>query len=74
MTTRKNEPAPKKPAHPTTATGWTSLLSQAIKRAEAKGDIRLAGLKRAMVEGTAEKTLRKLSILTDVDLQREFSD
>lgn len=72
MATRKNVPDTKKPTAPTTASGWNTLLSQAIKRAEVRGDNRLAGLKRAMVEGQAEKTLRRLGILTETDLQREF--
>jgi hypothetical protein len=74
MATRKNEPTVKKPAPPATPSAWNSLLSQAIRRAEMTGDNRLAGLKRAMVEKTAEKTLRKLGILTSTDMQREFPE
>jgi hypothetical protein len=74
MATRSNDPPAKKPALPSSPSAWNSLLSQAIRRAEVTGDNRLGGLKRAMVERTAEKTLRKLGILTDTDLQREFPE
>lgn len=74
MATRSNEPTAKKTPLPATPSAWNVLLSQAIKRAEMTGDNRLAGLKRAMVEKTAEKTLRKLGILTGTDMQREFPE
>jgi hypothetical protein len=52
--------------------GWNLLLSQAIRRAEAKGDARTNNLKKAMRENKAEATLRSYGILGEVDLNREF--
>jgi len=51
---------------------WKQLLVKAIQRAEATGDRRLEGLKRALVDGQAERHLRRLGIIHDVDLSREF--
>jgi hypothetical protein len=51
---------------------WNQLLRKAIQRAEVTGDRRLEGLKRALVDGKAEKHLRLLSIIHDADLDREF--
>jgi hypothetical protein len=51
---------------------WTDLLRQAIERAETTGDKRVQGLRRAMIEGRAEAFLRRLSILSTADLDREM--
>lgn len=53
---------------------WNHLLAKAIKRAEAKGDPRLAGLRRASMDGKAESVLRKFGIISETDLLREFPD
>ena len=51
---------------------WNALLSKAIQRAEGLGDRRLEGLRKAMMDGRSEKILRQMSILSDVDIDREF--
>ena len=55
-------------------TQWVQLLKKAITRAQLKGDSRLQVLQQALRAGTAEKSLRKMSIICDADLQREFPD
>lgn len=71
MTTRTHAPPPKRkiPAGPH---GWNQLLSQAIRRAESLQDPRLAGLRKAMLEGRSEQALRLLGILSETDIEREF--
>jgi hypothetical protein len=54
--------------------GWEMLMQKAIQRAEASQDRRLDGLKRAMKDGKSESFLRKLGIICEVDLLREFPD
>lgn len=73
MTTRHNSPKTENIA-PKNTNGWNSLLSAAIKRAEAKGDNRLASLRSAMVNGKAESVLRKYGIISEADIIREFSE
>jgi hypothetical protein len=51
---------------------WDTLMSQAITKAEATGDRRLAGLRRAIQEGKSEQVLRSFGIISEADLQREF--
>lgn len=73
MATRKHDTT-QAPKNPTTATGWNQLLTKAIRRAEARSDNRTQALKRAMIQGSAESTLRRYSILSETDLNREFPD
>lgn len=54
------------------ATNWEGLLRKAITRAEAVGDKRIAVLKKALSAGTASATLKRMGIIGDNDLQREF--
>jgi len=51
---------------------WMQLLVKTIQRAEGSGDRRLEGLKRALVDSQAERHLRRLGVIHDVDLDREF--
>lgn len=51
---------------------WKQLLRKTIQRAEASEDRRLEGLKNALVKDLAEPHLRRLGIIHDRDLQREF--
>jgi len=73
MATRGHEPPPPSKT-PTTLQKWNQLLSQAIRQAEAKNDPRTQAFKKAMIQGTAEGTLRRYSILSEVDLKREFPE
>lgn len=73
MTVRKYKPLPS----PRAATGvnqWYQLLRKAIARAQVTKDPRLAKLQDAMATSTPEKTLRKMSIICEADIQREFPD
>lgn len=70
MTTRTNTQIQRK--LPVGPHGWSQLMTATIRRAEAIQDPRLAGLRRAMVEGKAEGMLRKLGIISEADLDREF--
>jgi hypothetical protein len=69
-TSRTHEPT--KQIAPIGPLAWDALLSKAIKRAEAKGDPRLEGLRKAIREGKSESTLRKYGIISEMDLDREF--
>ena len=51
---------------------WVQLLKRAIARAQTKGDQRLDALRQALQTGTAEKVLRRMSIICDADIDREF--
>jgi len=59
---------------PSTPAGWSNLLARVIDRARELEDKRLPGLTRAMVDGRAEKMLRSLGVLSEVDITREFPD
>lgn len=61
-------------AGPTTVAGWSALLDRAISRAAELKDRRLGGLAKAQSEGTAEKALRRMGILSEADIAREFPD
>lgn len=71
MTTRTHTQQTKKPI-PASPQEWNRLLSQTIRRAEALQSPRLAGLRKAMLDGKAEKHLREMGILSEVDVDREF--
>lgn len=51
---------------------WKQLLNKALARAEASGDRRAIGLKQALIDGEAEKHLRRLGVIHEGDLTREF--
>jgi hypothetical protein len=53
---------------------WLQLLRKAIARAQATKDPRLNGLQQAMATSSAEKILRRMSIICDADLIREFPE
>lgn len=53
---------------------WQRLMQLVIHRAELLGDRRLSGLRRALADGEAELTLRRLGIIHQGDIQREFPD
>lgn len=68
---RKLEPAQASLA-PVGQNQWNQLLRKALGAAELAKDPRLATLRQAMMSGTAEKTLRRMSLICEADLQREF--
>ena len=52
--------------------GWVALMRLTIARAEATGDKRLEGLRWALQEGKSEMFLRKLGVISEADIPREF--
>lgn len=53
---------------------WTQLLRKAIARAQANKDPRLPSLQHALQQAEPELLLRRMSIICDADLLREFPD
>jgi|AntDeeMinimDraft_6_1070357.scaffolds.fasta_scaffold03487_6 hypothetical protein len=49
---------------------WGNMYREALRRAEASGDPRLQDLRH--FSGDPEQALRRLSIISKVDLEREF--
>lgn len=59
---------------PTNPSEWDKLLRRAISRAELLGDRRLEGLKAALTGGKSALILKKMGIICEADLLREFPD
>ena len=59
---------------PTKQTEWARLMQRAIGRAEKAKDRRLAGLRKAQADGKSEALLRRLGIISEEDLSREFPE
>jgi len=70
--TRRLNPAPQ--AQGTrTPQAWTRLMRKAIQMAEQAGSTRrLRMLRAALQQGKARECLKRLSIISETDLQREF--
>lgn len=51
---------------------WDRLMRQAITRAERMGDPRLLALKTAVAQGKTVVVLKRMGIIGENDLQREF--
>ena len=70
--TRLLHPAPKKPGA-CSLQEWNRLLRTAIQMAEKSGSIRrLRALRAALQQGKAKECLKRLSVISEGDLQREF--
>jgi hypothetical protein len=52
--------------------GWDQLIQRAIQRAEQLKDPRLGMLRQGARQGRAQQTLKRLGIIGEVDLAREF--
>lgn len=65
-----NKPPPKRGT--LSILGWDQLMRRTLAAAEARGDKRQEGLRKALREGKSEKLLRKLGIICEADIQREF--
>jgi hypothetical protein len=53
---------------------WDHLMQKAIVRAEKLGDQRrLRQLRRALQEGRSAQCLKRMSIITEADIDRELS-
>lgn len=73
MKPRKLNPNPV-PRGARTQNDWRKLMIKVISRAQALKDPRLPMLQKAQQEGTQEACLRRMSIIGDNDLKREFPD
>jgi len=71
---RLNKVVKPKRLAPRNVVEWNSLLKKALARAEVQKDRRTPGLRRALLQGKAETMLRKMGIICDGDIQREFSN
>lgn len=58
--------------HPKNQGEWTKLCQAAIRHAELTKDRRLSGLRTALATGKAEQHLRRMGIIHEGDLAREF--
>jgi hypothetical protein len=68
--TGRNTPSPIQV--PKTAAEWEKLMRLVIVTAETRGDRRIHGLRKALVDGKAERTLRMMGIIHLGDLPRVF--
>jgi len=66
--------APQKIEAPKTLDGWHQLMRQAIERAERLGYRHAHGLRKAFVDGKAERHLRMMGIIHPGDLLRVFPE
>jgi len=57
---------------PKAAIDWERLMRRAIERAELTQDKRALSLKMALTNGKAQEVLRKMGIIGEKDLEREF--
>lgn len=51
---------------------WERLASKAILRAERAGDSRAQAIKHAVSQGQADRILKRMGIIGETDLVREF--
>lgn len=75
MPSRPLKPMPKsqrKIQAPERKVDWYRLMQLVIRRAEQVEDRQLSGLRRALADGKSEQTLRRLGIIHEVDIDREF--
>lgn len=69
---RRLNPLPKKRGV-NTAHEWNRLLRSAIRMAKTAGDSRrLRTLETALQQGSARMCLKRMGIISEADLQREF--
>jgi hypothetical protein len=59
---------------PKTAMDWEKLMRTTIALAESRGDRRIHGLRKALVEGKSERMLRMMGIIHLGDLPRVFPE
>lgn len=75
MTTRTLKPQAKSSTLdriPKTHHEWDNLMRKVLARATAQGDRRLQGLQGVISKGESAKFLRKLGIICEADIHREF--
>ena len=59
---------------PKTTADWDKLMRVVIAAAETKGDRRIHGLRKALVDGKSERVLRMMGIIHPGDLPRVFPE
>lgn len=59
-------------SRPATPNEWDLLMRKAILRAEKANDSRLASLRTALQQGKSSATLKRMGIIGENDLNREF--
>jgi hypothetical protein len=57
---------------PSSAHEWAHLLQLVIQKAAEREDPRLHSLRQAAMDGRAESCLRKMAIICETDVMREF--
>jgi hypothetical protein len=73
MKTRYNqEPSQKAIKSPGTTVEWTRLMRTVIARAEQLKHKSLPGLREALAKGQSEPYLRRMGIIHQVDIDREY--
>lgn len=70
-TTFRNPPPTRRTA--VTPRQWRTLCEMALQRAQEVGDRRAEGLAKALETRREQATLQSLGILSETDLDREFS-
>jgi len=71
MATRHNLP-PTKPLGPKTTHQWAQLMRSVLARAETVKHPIVNGLREAQAKGKTEEFLRRLGIICQQDIEREF--
>jgi hypothetical protein len=51
---------------------WERLAGRAILQAELAKDSRASAIRNALASGNAERMLKRLGIIGEIDIQREF--
>jgi hypothetical protein len=59
---------------PKTAAEWDKLMRIVIAKAESQGHRSIHGLRKALVDGQSERTLRMMGIIHQGDLPRVFPE
>jgi len=67
-----NKPEQRKISAPVRREEWKVLMQKAIQRAEKTQDRRLQGLRHALASNSTEAYLKKLGVIHEADIEREF--
>jgi len=70
---RHLKPKPK-PREPDTPQGWVRLMRRVLARAKKLRDRRVPGLEEAVRKGQIRQALKRMSIICEPDILREFPD
>lgn len=73
MRIRHLKPKPKR-REPSTPQEWITLMRRVISRAKKLRDRRAAGLEEAVRQRKTHQTLKRMGIICEADILREFPD